>query len=147
MRRHRTIAVVVAATAVAVTSAVPTVARAAEPLHRQTMQLDCAGLGTVEIVAPASPHDSWGVAQLIGGGHLVPVSFEHRVYDDTAGVTLFDGTVTHSPAHSRQATITCSSSQQAELGEVVPPDFVWPDGVAPSDTVTISFIATAVPEP
>lgn len=140
MRRHLPIAV---AAAVAVTFAVPAAAHA-EPLHRQTMQLDCAGLGTVEIIAAASAHDSWGAAQITGEGHLVPVSFEHRVYDDTAGVTLFDGTVTHSPAHSRQDQITCSSSQQARLGDVVPSDFVWPDGVAPNDTVTISFIAAAV---
>lgn len=145
MRRHRRITVAAAVTAVAVTSAVTTPAHA-EPLHRQTMQLDCAGLGAVEIVAAPSAHDSWGAAQIIGGGHLVPVSFRHLVYDDTAQVTLVDGTVTHAPAHSRQDTITCSSSQRARLGDVAPPDFVAPDGVAPSDAVTISFIATAVPE-
>jgi hypothetical protein len=144
MRRHRTIAVAVAA--LAATSAVPTAAFAA-PLHRQTMQLNCAGLGTVEIVAPASAHDSWSVAQITGGGHLVPVSFEHKVYDDTARVTLFDGTITHSPAHSRQDTTTCSSTQQAVLGDVAPPDVVWPDGIEPTDNVTISFIAAAVLEP
>jgi hypothetical protein len=147
MRRHRTVAVVAAAVAaVAAGSAVPPPAFAAPP-GRQTMPLSCDGLGEVEIVVPATTHDSWSAAQLTGGGHLLPVSFEHRVYDDTARVTLFDGTVAHSPAHRRQDTITCSSSQQAVLGDVAPPDVVWPDGVEPSDTVTISLIATVVPEP
>ena len=145
MRRHHRITVAAAVTAIAVTSAVTTSADAETP-HRQTMQLDCGGLGTVEIVAAAGAHDNWAAAQIIGGGHLVPVSFEHKVYDDTAGVTLVDGTVTHSPAHGRQDAITCSSSQQAQRGDIAPPDFVAPDGVGPDDTVTISFIATAVPE-
>lgn len=144
--RHRTLASAAAVGAALLTLAVPTASLAA-PLPRQTMELTCDGLGTVEIVTSPAAHDSWSAAQLTSGGHLVPVAFRHLVYDDTAKVTLFDGTVTHAPAHSQQGVISCATSQQTVLGAIAPADFVAPEGVALTDAVTVSFIATVVPQP
>jgi hypothetical protein len=143
--RHRVLASAAVSTAL-VAAVVPTAALAA-PLPRQTMQLTCDGLGPVEIRTSPAPHDSWSAAQLTSGGHLVPVAFRHLVYDDTAGVTLFDGTVTHALAHNQQDVIRCTATQQTVLGAIAPPDFVAPDGVALIDQVTVSFIATVVPQP
>jgi hypothetical protein len=143
--RHRILASA-AVSAALVAAVVPTAALAA-PLPRQTMRLTCDGLGPVEILTSPAAHDSWSAAQLTSGGHLVPVAFRHLVYDDTAGVTLFDGTVTHAPAHSQQDVIRCTATQQTALGAIVSPDFLAPDGVALTDQVTVSFIATVVPQP
>ena len=143
--RHRLLASA-AVSAALVTAAVPTTALAA-PLPQHTMQLNCDGRGTVEILTSPAAHDSWSAAQLTSGGHLVPVEFRHLVYDDTAEVTLFDGTVTHAPAHNQQDVIRCTATQQTVLGAIAPSDFVPPDGVALTDQVSVSFIATVVPQP
>ncbi len=103
----RTRAAAAAAAVATITLALPGAAFASAdtPAGRQTMQLDCAGLGTVTIVTPpASAHDNWSAAQIVGGDHFVPVSFTYLVYDDTAGVVLGDETVSHPAAHRQQST-------------------------------------------
>jgi hypothetical protein len=144
--RHRTLTSAAVVGTALITLAVPTAALAA-PLPRHTMELTCDGLGPVEIVTSPAAHDTWSAAQLTSGGHLVPVAFRHLVYDDTAKVTLFDGTVTHAPAHDQQNVISCTATQQTVLDAIAPPDFVSPEGVALTDEVTVSFIATVVPQP
>lgn len=144
LNRTRAAAAATLATAVL---AIPGVACADEgvPAGRQTMQFDCGELGMVAIVMPpASAHDNWGTAQLVDGGHLIPVTFTYLVHDDTAAITLADETVTHLAAHNQQATITCIASQTASLGELIPADAPLPQGTALTDTVTASFIATAI---
>jgi hypothetical protein len=139
-----------AAAIAALTLALPGTASAAgdAPAARGTMQFDCAGLGAVTIVTPpAAAHENWSAAQIATGGHLVPVAFAYVVYDDTAGVTLDDETVTHAAAHTHQPTTSCVFSQTAVLGDIAPPDIPVPQGVAPSDTVTSSVIVTAIIKP
>ncbi|HSN12438.1 MAG TPA: hypothetical protein VLS51_10045, partial [Propionibacteriaceae bacterium] len=67
----------------------------AAPASRQTQQMTCDGFGSLLIVTPPTDHDSWSAAQVVGGGHLIPVSFRSLVQDDTADVVLYDGTVSH----------------------------------------------------
>ncbi len=112
---------------------------------RQTVQMNCTGLGTMTLIVAPTDQDNWGAAQLLSGGHLVPVGFRHLVHDDTAGITLFDGTVSHGAAHANQDTVTCSTVETGVLGQIAPPGFTPPPGVSLTDLVTISFIATAVP--
>jgi hypothetical protein len=143
--------------AAAVVTAVATITLAAPgtafasgdtPAGRQAMQLDCAGLGSVTIMTPpVAAHDNWSAAQIVTGGHLVPVAFTYRVVDDTAGLTLGDETVTHAAAHSQQSTTTCAASQTAVLGDLAPADEPLPTGIAATDTVTLSFIATVIAKP
>jgi hypothetical protein len=142
-------AAVVAAVATA-TLALPGAAFADDgaSIGRQTMQLDCTGLGTITVLTPpSSAHDNWSAAQIVTGGHFVPVAFTYLVYDETAGLTLGDETVTHPAAHSRQSTTTCAASQTALLADLAPPDEPLPTGIAATDTVTLSFIATVIAKP
>jgi len=140
----------IAATAATLTLAMPATAFAGEGTTggRQTLQLDCAEAGSVTILTtPAVVQDSWSDAQIVGGGHFVPVAFTYLAYDDTAGLTLDDETVTHPSAHNQQSTTTCVTSQTAVLGDLAPPDVTLPSGVAATDTVTLSFIATVIVKP
>jgi hypothetical protein len=130
--------------------AIPGVAFADDgaPTGRQTMQFECGELGTVTIVTPpASAHDNWSAAPIVGGGHLIPVAFTYLVHDDTVGITLSDETVAHPAAHTQQSTTTCTTSQTAILGDVMPTGATLPEGVALDDTVTMSFIVTAIAKP
>ncbi len=143
--RHR--CAVGATIAAAAVGAAPTAALAAGPVppSRQTQTFGCAALGQHHHrTPPASAGDSWSAAQVVGGGHLVPVAFRYLAVDTTAGIVLGDETVSHGAAHRQQATTTCTSSTQARLSDLMPPDAPLPDGVEPSDLVTLSFIVTAV---
>jgi hypothetical protein len=146
----RTHAAAVLAAVATITLAVPGAAFASgdTAAGRQTMQLDCTGLGTITVLTPpVAAHDNWSAAQIVTGGHFVPVAFTYLVYDDTAGLTLGDETVTHPAAHSRQSTTTCAASQTALLADLAPPDEPLPTGIAATDTVTLSFIATVIAKP
>jgi hypothetical protein len=146
----RTRAAAAAAAVATITLALPGAAFASAdtPTGRQTMQLACAGFGTVTIVTPpASAHDNWSAAQIVAGRHFVPVSFDYLVYDDTAGVVLGDETVSYPAAHRQQSTATCVATQTALLSELTPPDGPLPSGVAATDTVTLSFTATVIVKP
>lgn len=143
--RHRLAAgLTIAAAAI---GAAPTAALAAGPVppSRQTQTFDCGALGAVTIITPPpSAGDSWSAAQVVGDGHLIPVAFRYLAVDTTAGIVLGDETVSHGAAHGQQATTTCSTSEQATLGDLVPPGAPLPEGVAASDLVTLSFIVTAI---
>jgi hypothetical protein len=126
---------------------IATPAHAAGPAApgKTTMQLDF-DVTTVTVVTPAR-QDNWASAQILDGGHLIAVSFDYAVYDDTAAILLGDEPVTHHRAHSQQQTITCSTSQDAVLGDLAPPDIPLPDGVALTDTVTMTFTALVITQP
>ena len=141
--RHRLLASA-AVSAALVTAAVPTTALAA-PLPQHTMQSNCDGRGTVEILTSPAADDSWERGRSPVAAHLVPVEFRHLVYDDTAEVTLFDGTVTHAPARQPAGRHPLHRHPQTVLGAIAPSDFVPPDGVALTDQVW--FISTVVPKP
>lgn len=137
--------------AAAVVGAVPCAAHASTvPARRQTQQLDCSGLGSVTIVNPPdATEDTWSAAQIVGDGHLVPVSFTYRVEDVTLGVVLDEDTVTHAPAHHRQDTVTYTSESTATLADLlpVPPGVELPAAAQPTDEIAFVFEATAVPLP
>jgi hypothetical protein len=144
-RRHRLAAcLTIAAAAV---GAAPSAALAAGPVppSRHTETFECGALGSITIVTPpSSAGDSWSAAQVVGDGHLIPVAFRYLAVDTTAGIVLGDETVSHGTAHRQQATTTCTSSTQARLCDLMPPDAPLPGGTQPSDLVTLSFIVTAV---
>lgn len=146
----RTLKAVIAAAACAapLLGTVPALAAGGPTPSRGTMQLQCEDAGTVLVVTPpASAHDNWSAAQIIDGGHFVPVSFTYYVYDETANVVLGNDTVTHPHAHGQQETTTCRSDQSAMLGDLVPDGAPLPPGTEASDTVVLSFIATTVVRP
>lgn len=115
---------------------------------RPTQQVVCGGQVLTISVAPGNGGNNWGAGQVVDGGHLVVASLEYAVHDDTADLWLDDEVLAHGKAHAQQQTITCDvASQQAFLGDVAPPDFVYPAGTGPADVVTSSLRATVVPRP
>jgi hypothetical protein len=121
----------------------------ASPSHgRTTMDVTCAGRVLTVTSAPGNQGNTWGAVQVRGGGHLVLVALRYSVIDDTAGIALEDETLSHGAAHAQQRQVTCEvASQQAVLGEVVDPTFVYPAGTASTDLVTMSVHAVVVPVP
>jgi hypothetical protein len=115
---------------------------------RVTQQVTCAGEVLTISSAPGNGGNNWDSAQVEGGGHLVLASLEYSVHDDTAGVWLDDEVLAHGKAHGQQQVISCDVAvQQAQLGDVAPPDFPYPPGTGPGDTVTSALRATVVPRP
>jgi hypothetical protein len=146
MKLHRLVPAVGALALVAAGAATP--AHAAGAGGRVLQTFDCDGQETTFTVSTGNEGDNWGAARVVGGGTLIPVSLEYLVYDDTAALVLDDEIVQHGgPAHAQQPTVTCVVTEQAVLGDVAPPDFVLPDGVAASDLVTSALYVIAVPRP
>jgi len=143
MKLHRTIPVagVLAAVALACIG-VP-----AQAAGRTTQTFTCDGQQVTIQSAYGHDGDTWSAAQIVDAGTLVPVSFEYVAVDETANLVLDDETIQHGTAHAHQSTITCQTSTEFVLGDVAPPDVVFPAGVEPTDIVTMSFVVTAVPLP
>jgi len=118
---------------------------AAAPQQPQT--LTCGGgLGDIQITAgPANgAQQSWGAAQIVGGGHLIPLAFDFSAYDVTAGISLFDETPLKGGGHANAAgpVTTCSQSFQGKLGDFLDPGQAPPPGTSVTDDVITTFTAT-----
>lgn len=81
--------------------------------------------------------------------HLTPLSFTFSVYDVTATTQLVSQQALkgRGNAGDNQATITCTASQDAVLGEVLPPGQSLPPGRSLNDTVKLTFSVVAVKKP
>jgi hypothetical protein len=109
---------------------------------KETVEVECEGLGSLTVSAPRSEH-SKGVGQIVGQqGHGKPVSVTFTLTDVTTGTLLF----THQEhlggegSHAQQATTQCS----AVLAEVPASAFFeeapeLPPGVEPTDIIRASF--------
>jgi hypothetical protein len=118
----RSIAAVVAISAAAMIAAA---SGGASP--RQPLTINCRGLGDIQVLtAPAyGAEQSWGAAQVVGDGHLIPVQFQFSLLDVTTQQMLFADLVTKSGAHGgglNKQTISCGFVQTGTLGDFVPPD-------------------------
>ncbi|MGN6088626.1 MAG: hypothetical protein ACTHNT_04965 [Actinomycetales bacterium] len=135
----------------AATAAVPTAALAAGPVppSRQAQTFTCDGQTMMIVTPPPTVHDSWSAAQIVGGGHFVPVSFEYLATDNTTGKVLSDELLSHGAAHNQQQTVECRIDAPVQrLGDLLPPGMPLPDGAATADDlVTMSFVVTAIAEP
>jgi hypothetical protein len=124
-------------------------AGAAAPPQPQT--LTCEGSGDLQIlVGPANGADqSFGAARVIGGGHLIPVSFEFSAYDVTADMPLFDSGLIlkgRGNGNRNQATVHCASTETATLADFLQSGDTVPPGASLSDTVTFTIVANAIPK-
>lgn len=145
-RRLRRLAVLAAAGSAAAALLAGGTANAAT--GRPTQQVVCGDQVLTISIAPGNDGNNWGSGQIVGGGHLVVAALEYAVHDDTADLWLDDDVVAHGKAHAQQETITCDvARQQSTLGDVAPPDFVYPPGTGPADVVTSLLRATVVPRP
>jgi hypothetical protein len=143
MRRRIVLALAMSAIATA-TSVFAASAAASGPAApgKETIEVECAGLGSVTVSAPRSEH-SKGVGQVVGQqGHGKPVSVTFTLTDVTTGTVLFSHQehLGGEKAHSQQATTQCS----AILAEVPAEVFFegapeLPPGVEPTDLIRASF--------
>ena len=122
------------------------VASAGKP---QPQTLVCGGgLGTVTILtAPANgASNDFGVGRIIGGGHLIPVAFEFRATDVTAGFQLFSDSTSKGGGNGNhnQPTTTCTETQTATLADFLAPGDTVPPGAALTDTVTFTIVVQVV---
>jgi hypothetical protein len=122
---------------------------------QSTTTLKCTNGDTVTVRTNnnhSSDMGGWSAAQIVdgGSGHFIPVAFSFSVHNDTQNLT-----VTEPPSvkgsgngNNHQATMQCSQSQTASLG-----DFLGgsaedaPPGWNLTDTVTGTFTATVVAKP
>jgi hypothetical protein len=144
----KTTALAAAAAIVPMVLAGAATANAAAPRGRTTMDVVCDGQ-TLAVTTPSGNQgENWGAAQVAGDGHLVIASLEYAVYDDTAAMMLDDEVISHGRAHGQQRTTTCTvAAEQARLGDVAPPGFVYPSGTSATDLVTSSLRAVVVTRP
>ncbi len=119
----------------------------AAPPEPQT--LTCQGLGEVQIlVGPANGADSsFGVARVVGDGHLIPVDFQFSAYDVTAGFSLFDSGLIQKGkgnGNRNQRTVSCSSIETGTLADFLDPGETPPPGAHLTDSVTFTISASAI---
>jgi len=122
---------------------------AAAPPQPQT--LTCEGSGDLQIlVGPANGADqSFGSARVVGGGHLIPVSFQFSAYDVTADMPIFDSGLIRKgdgEGNRNQSTVRCTSTETATLADFLEPGDTIPPGASPSDVVTFTIVANAIPK-
>ena len=141
----------VLATLVALSAAALLAAGAGSAAPQQPQTLSCDGLGDIQITAgPANGADqSWGAAQIVGGGHLIPLSFEFSAYDVTKQAVIFDAMPVKggSHAHASGPVTTCSSSQEGTLQDLLDPGEAPPPGTSLTDQVIATFTATVGVKP
>jgi hypothetical protein len=114
--------------------------------------LTCEGLGEIQIiVGPANGADeSFGVARIVGGGHLIPVSFRFSAFDVTAEIPLFDSGLIekgNGKGNHNQATVVCTSTETGTLADFLEPGDEVPPGADLTDEVTFTILANAIVKP
>jgi len=115
------------------------------PPGKETVEINCAGLGTVTVSVPR-PEKSRGAGQLVGQkGHGIATATSFTVTDVTKGTVLF--TESHAvgggKAHRNQPTTQC----KATVFEGPASAFFEghePPGVEPSDVIRASFEAQVI---
>jgi hypothetical protein len=110
------IALALPASAVAAPALVSGTAAASGPATpgKDTFVVQCEGVGSLTISAPASQRGH-GVAQIVGQkGHGIPVSSTFTVTDVTTDAVLFSGTATKGggQANQNQTATTCIGTDE-----------------------------------
>lgn len=150
MKTRTTLLAALAGAGLAVSGLGAVPALASQP---QPMTLTCDGHDYTVRVSDnhSSEHGGWSVAVIQDGGSgvLIPTSFEFAAYDDTAGATLFEGTQSKGGgnANHNQQTVSCTQTMTGTLADLMDPGETPPPGFDLTDTVTLTFTATAVTKP
>ena len=136
----------VLATVVALCAASLIAAGVGTAAPQQPQTLTCGGgLGDIQITAgPANGADqSWGAAQIVGGGHLIPLAFSFTAVDVTVGQTIFSATPVKGGGHAAAGgpTTTCSQTEEATLADFLEPGESPPPGTSLSDDVVFTLTA------
>jgi hypothetical protein len=139
--------------AIAVTSVFVASAAAAPPGQekegpggKETLEVECEGLGTLTVSAPR-PEKSNGAAQVVGQKlHGIPVSFSFTATDVTKGIVLFEESreVGKGHGHPNQDTIPCKASFESTAAEFFEGEEELPEGVAPTDLIRATIEAQVI---
>lgn len=146
MRKYSNIGVATLAGAASALLIGATTAQAAPTLQ----QLSCDGQKMTLRTNDNNSSDmgGWSAAQVVAGGSgtLIPTKFDFSAYDNTIGQQLFTGSQVKGGGHANhnQATVTCTQTESATLGDLLEPGDEPPPGASPNDAVTTTLVATAV---
>ena len=112
------------------------------PPGKETVEVECEGLGTVTVSAPR-PEKSRGAAQVLGQKlHGIPVSIAFTATDVTKGVVLFEESHEsgNGHGHPNQTTTGCRASFEATAAQFFEEEGEeLPEGVAPTDLIRAAF--------
>jgi len=112
------------------------------PPGKETVEVECEGLGTVTVSAPR-PEKSRGAAQVVGQKlHGIPVSFSFTATDVTKGTVLFEENHEsgNGHGHPNQTTTGCKASFEATAAQFFEGEGEeLPEGVAPTDLIRAAF--------
>src|SRR5436190_13933442 len=112
------------------------------PPGKETVEVECEGLGTVTVSAPR-PEKSRGAAQVLGQKlHGIPVSIAFTATDVTKGVVLFEESHAsgNGHGHPNQTTTGCRASFEATAAQFFEEEGEeLPEGVAPTDLIRAAF--------
>jgi hypothetical protein len=107
---------------------------------KETVEVECAGLGTITISVPR-PEQSRGAGQIVGQkGHGIPVTVSFTLTDVTTSKVLFSESraVGGGHAHPNQPTTQCKATGFEGPASVFFEGHELPPGVGPNDTIRAS---------
>lgn len=120
-------------------------------------QMTCNGTDVTILVAENRGQSGWGVGRVVGGGNLIPVSYEWSLVDlsqPDAPAVFSDRQLKGggNANHQQDASVTCVQSGDtgqtfAALLDSAPPGYQLPSWVDPKDEAGFEFTVTAIPKP
>ena len=117
------------------------------PPGKETIELECEGLGTVKVSVPR-PEKSSGAGQVVGQKlHGIPVSIAFTATDVTKGVVLVEETREsgNGHGHPNQTTTACRSTFEAPAAEFFEEEGEeLPEGVLPTDLIRATVEAQVI---
>jgi hypothetical protein len=123
----------------------PAAASGPPPPGEDTFEVQCEGVGSFTVSAPAS-EQGHGVAQIVGqNGHGIPVSSAFTLTDVSTETVLFSGTESKGgdQGNHNQTTTTCSGTDAEAAASAFFADHELPAGVSPEDIIR-AFTETQV---
>jgi hypothetical protein len=117
------------------------------PGGKETVEVECEGLGTVTVSVPR-PEKSNGAAHVVGQKlHGIPVAFSFTATDVTKSLVLFEESRESGKGHGHpnQATTLCKASFESTAAEFFEEgEEELPEGVAPTDVIRVTIEARVI---
>jgi hypothetical protein len=119
-------------------------------------QMTCNGKDMTILVTSNRGQSGWAVGRIVGGGSLIPVSFEYTLVDLTQTKDVFSEPQLKgggSANHQQDASVTCTqlepmgTFQQLMASPDTPPGYQLPNWVHLSDEAGFEITVTAIPKP
>jgi len=118
------------------------------PPGKHLVQINCEGLGTIEVSVSPSEHAT-SVGQVVAQKlHGIPVETVFSATDVRTG-EVFGGTTAKGGghAHHNQSTISCESTPEEIEAAAFFGEEGLPEGVSPTDTIRVQFAVRVILKP